>query len=88
MVLDSKIYIWHKENATLIEELVAHASPGCVNAVTWNPTDPGMFASGGDDKKVFIWTKEPVPGPRRRVSSHASSHRSNGTSFVASVNKT
>lgn len=48
---DSKIYIWHKENGALIETLQGHGN-GCVNAVAWNPVDPGMFASAGDDKKV------------------------------------
>ena len=82
---DSKIYIWHKENGTLIEELQGHANPGCVNAVTWNPADPGMFASGGDDKVIRIWAKAPEPAVRRRVSSQASSHRSNRTSFALST---
>ncbi|PGH00777.1 hypothetical protein AJ79_08115 [Helicocarpus griseus UAMH5409] len=54
---DSKIYIWHKENSTLIETLQGH-SYGCVNSVAWNPKDPGMFASAGDDKKVRIWTTQ------------------------------
>ena len=48
---DTKIYIWHKENGTLIETLEGH-SQGCVNAVAWNPADPCMFASAGDDRKV------------------------------------
>ncbi|KAI1926513.1 hypothetical protein LOZ64_000279 [Ophidiomyces ophidiicola] len=48
---DSKIYIWHKENSTLVETLEGHSS-GCVNAVAWNPKDSGMFASAGDDRKV------------------------------------
>lgn len=48
---DSKIYIWHRENGTLIETLESH-SPGCVNAVAWNPANPCMFASGGDDRRV------------------------------------
>lgn len=48
---DSKVYIWHKENGTLIETLEGH-STGCVNAVAWNPADPCMFASAGDDRKV------------------------------------
>lgn len=48
---DSKVYIWHKENGTLIETLEGHTG-GCVNAVAWNPADPSMFASAGDDKIV------------------------------------
>ncbi|KAK2748535.1 hypothetical protein FQN57_000669 [Myotisia sp. PD_48] len=55
---DSKIYIWHKENSMLVEALDGHTS-GCVNAVAWNPKDPGMFASAGDDRKVRIWMKDP-----------------------------
>ena len=50
-ILDSKVYIWHKENGTLIETLEGHTG-GCVSAVSWNPADPCMFASGGDDTKV------------------------------------
>ena len=49
--LDSKVYIWHKENGTLIETLSGHTR-GCVNAVAWNSADPSMFASAGDDKIV------------------------------------
>ena len=49
--LDSKVYIWHKENGTLIETLEGHTK-GCVNAVAWNPADSSMFASAGDDKTV------------------------------------
>lgn len=55
--LDSKIYIWHKENSNLVESLEGHTTgrtTGCVNAVAWNPKDPGMFASAGDDRKVRV----------------------------------
>ncbi|KAL8712912.1 MAG: hypothetical protein Q9225_006852, partial [Loekoesia sp. 1 TL-2023] len=55
---DSRIYIWHKENGTLIETLEGHQTPGCVTVVAWNPADPCMFASGGDDRKIRIWSKE------------------------------
>ncbi|EXJ93975.1 hypothetical protein A1O1_02368 [Capronia coronata CBS 617.96] len=53
---DGKIYVWHKENETLVETLSGHG-PGqggkeCVTTVDWNPKDAGMFASGGDDRKV------------------------------------
>lgn len=47
------IYVWHKENGMLIEELKGHAS--CVNAVAWNPCNPGMFASAGDDRYVRMY---------------------------------
>lgn len=50
-VTDSRIYIWHKENGTLIETLEGHVG-GCVNAVAWNSANPGMFASAGDDMIV------------------------------------
>lgn len=46
--LDSHVYVWHKENGTVVETLDGHIS-GCVNAISWNPTNPGMFASAGDD---------------------------------------
>ena len=48
---DARIYIWHKENGTLIETLEGHAG-GCVNAVAWNSSNPGMFASAGDDRMI------------------------------------
>ncbi|KAJ5146514.1 uncharacterized protein N7515_001078 [Penicillium bovifimosum] len=48
---DSKVYIWHKENGNLVETLEGHMK-GCVNSISWNPVDPGMFASAGDDKAL------------------------------------
>ena len=51
------IYVWHKENGILIEKLKGHAS--CVNAIAWNPCDPGMFASAGDDRRVRMYVSEP-----------------------------
>ncbi|KAL9098408.1 MAG: hypothetical protein Q9163_005925 [Psora crenata] len=75
---NSKVYIWHKENGTLIETLEGHTK-GCVNTVAWNPADPTMFASGGDDRKVRIWTKDPEPPSlqRRRTGSHLSRYQRN-----------
>lgn len=53
-LVDSKIYVWHKQNSTLVETLEGHTT-GCVNAVAWNPRNPGMFASAGDDRKVRMY---------------------------------
>jgi WD40 repeat protein len=52
--LDSKVYIWHKENGSLVESLDGH-SKGCVNSISWNPADPTMFASAGDDRAVRMY---------------------------------
>ncbi|KMU83058.1 WD repeat-containing protein 26 [Coccidioides immitis H538.4] len=75
--LDSRIYIWHKENCMLVETLEGHAK-GCVNAVAWNPKDPGVFASAGDDRKVKIWTNghTTIPTTKSYVSSNGSTRSS------------
>jgi len=54
---DSRVYIW-RTNGHLVEALDAHPG-GCVNAVAWHPTDPRVFASAGDDRKVRIWKPSP-----------------------------
>ncbi len=38
----------------LVDALEGHRF-GCVNAVAWNPRDPYMFASAGDDMKVRMY---------------------------------
>ncbi|KAI9731947.1 MAG: hypothetical protein M1834_004398 [Cirrosporium novae-zelandiae] len=66
---DSRIYIWHRGNGSLVVSLDGH-SPGCVNAVAWNPKDPRMFASAGDDGKVRIWTNRDGPVVKRKLNSN------------------
>lgn len=44
------MFIWHK-NGSLVEKLDGHG-PGCCSTVAWNPADPCMFATAGDDAKV------------------------------------
>ncbi|ODV88979.1 hypothetical protein CANCADRAFT_132560 [Tortispora caseinolytica NRRL Y-17796] len=50
---DSRVYIWNREYGTLIDTLPGHV--GTVNCVAWNPKDPEMFASAGDDHVIRIW---------------------------------
>ncbi|KAK3378002.1 WD domain-containing protein [Podospora didyma] len=53
---DGAVYIWHKYSGTPVERMEAH-QPRC-NAVSWNPTDPCMLASCGDDGKIKIWSNK------------------------------
>lgn len=47
---DGNMLIWHKSSGAVVERLQAH-SPRC-NAISWNPSDPYVVASGGDDGLV------------------------------------
>jgi WD40 repeat protein len=47
---DGNILIWHKNTGAAIERLPGH-HPRC-NAVAWNPTDPYVIASCGDDGRL------------------------------------
>ncbi|OBT85890.1 hypothetical protein VE02_04492 [Pseudogymnoascus sp. 03VT05] len=46
---DGYVFVWHKENGSIVEKLEAHR-PGCCNSVSWNPKNPRMFATAGDDQ--------------------------------------
>lgn len=35
----------------------------CTTCVSWHPKDAGMFASGGDDRKVRIWANTATDEP-------------------------
>jgi len=59
---DGYVLIWHKENGTLVEKLEGHGK-GCCNAISWNPANPGLFASAGDDMKVRVWCNKDTPTP-------------------------
>ncbi|KAK3365871.1 WD domain-containing protein [Lasiosphaeria ovina] len=47
---DGSMCIWHKSTGIQVERVAAH-DPRC-NAVSWNPADPCMVASCGDDGKI------------------------------------
>ncbi|KAK3944121.1 vacuolar protein sorting-associated protein 1 [Diplogelasinospora grovesii] len=50
---DGSISIWHKSSGIQVEKLAEAHIPRC-NSVSWNPADPCMFASCGDEGKVKI----------------------------------
>ncbi|RDA93481.1 hypothetical protein CP533_2642 [Ophiocordyceps camponoti-saundersi (nom. inval.)] len=50
------VFIWHKNIGVAVERLAGHL-PRC-NSVCWNPVDPCMLASCGDDGHVKIWTNK------------------------------
>ena len=52
-ILDSNVYMWHREHGNLIAVLQGHY--GMVNCVNWNPRDPYMFVSASDDHSVRVW---------------------------------
>ncbi|EDO01314.1 hypothetical protein SS1G_03788 [Sclerotinia sclerotiorum 1980 UF-70] len=45
---EGNVIIYHRENGAVVEKLEGHKK-GCCNAISWNPTNPAMFASAGDD---------------------------------------
>lgn len=81
---DSKVYIWHKENGTLIETLDGHRT-GCVNAVAWNPADPCMFASAGDDRNIRIWSKASALPARQRPPSQSPQRSNRASTYEGSA---
>ncbi|KAL7274955.1 hypothetical protein RUND412_002109 [Rhizina undulata] len=62
---DSNVYVWHKENGTLVLKLPGHV--GTVNCVAWNPKNPHMFASAGDDHAVRIWSRAAQPSLKGKM---------------------
>lgn len=53
-ITDGKVYVWHRESGSLLEELSGHGE-GSVNSVAWSPRNERMFASCSDDRTVRIW---------------------------------
>ncbi|SGZ22426.1 BQ5605_C022g09486 [Microbotryum silenes-dioicae] len=71
-----EIYVWHRDTGVLIKQLTGHSVEGSVNAVSWNPKNPTMFASASDDNTVRIWGVRAGPTPNPIVVSGNDSKRS------------
>ncbi|ORY78935.1 WD40-repeat-containing domain protein [Protomyces lactucae-debilis] len=55
---DGRIYVWHRESGTLLEQLEEHTQ--CAGSVCWRPGAQAEWASGSDDGTVRIWqTRSP-----------------------------
>lgn len=50
---NGRVVIWSVEESRPKYELIGHK--GHVNGVAWNPSDPSMFVSCGDDATLRVW---------------------------------
>lgn len=50
--LDNRVYIWSRENETLLETLEGHDNT--VNCVSWCPVEPMQFVSASDDHTIRV----------------------------------
>ncbi|KAK4530904.1 hypothetical protein CCYA_CCYA06G1761 [Cyanidiococcus yangmingshanensis] len=59
---DAHVYMWKRSTGQLFARLSGHT--GTVNAVSWSPTEPTLFASASDDGTVRLWsTADQTSGP-------------------------
>lgn len=49
---DGCVMVWHKNTGAAIEKLAGHTER--CNAVSWNPADPTVLVSAGDDRNVYM----------------------------------
>lgn len=49
---DGNVMIWHKNTGAAVERLSKHIQR--CNAVTWNPADPMVLVSAGDDGNIYV----------------------------------
>jgi len=57
---DSTVSIWNREKGEIIAK-VSGSHTQVVNAVSWCPTDPYLFATCSDDQTVRLWGTENMP---------------------------
>ncbi|ODQ68607.1 WD40 repeat-like protein [Nadsonia fulvescens var. elongata DSM 6958] len=57
---DGEIYVWNRSNSRLVGKFPAHdGTVNCIDSKFYPETNLHLFASGGDDSMVKLWT---VPG--------------------------
>lgn len=49
---DARVHIWDEVSTQELYDLPGHA--GCVNSVTFHPTETTVIASGSSDKQIFV----------------------------------
>jgi len=58
---DASVSIWSKDKGEIVAKIGTGSAGGhtqVVNAVTWSPTDPYLFASASDDQTIRLWGLE------------------------------
>ena len=51
---DTNICVWYRQSGELVAKLAGHFQ--IINAVSWHPNSPILFASASDDTQIKLWS--------------------------------